>query len=78
MGPDIGRSAHQERQTSHVVGVSSSRFEEVGPGGAFVVVGVGFQAAVEDADEPVGELAEGGLVPGAAVAECQVVGAGSW
>jgi len=59
-------------------GVSSSRFEDVGSGGVFVVVGVGFQAAVEDADEPVGELAEGGLVPGAAGAECHVVGAGSW
>jgi len=27
------------------------------PGGVFVVDGVGFQAAVEDADEAVGELA---------------------
>jgi hypothetical protein len=33
---------------------------------------VGFQATVEDGDEPVGELTEGGLVPGAAGAECQV------
>ena len=27
---------------------------EVGPGGVFVVAGVGFQAAMQDADEPVG------------------------
>jgi hypothetical protein len=32
---------------------------------------------VEDADELVGELTEGGLVAGAAGAECQVGGAGS-
>ena len=38
----------------------------VRPGGHFVVGGVGFEAAVKDADEPVGELAQGGVVVGAA------------
>ena len=47
------------------------------PGGVFVVGGVGLQAAVEDADEAVGELAEGGLVADLAVAELVVVGVGS-
>ena len=45
------------------------------PGGVLVVTGVGLQTAVEDADEAVGELAEGGLVTGAASAELVVVGA---
>jgi hypothetical protein len=36
------------------------------PGGRFVVVGAGFEAAVQDADQAVGELAEGGVVVGAA------------
>jgi hypothetical protein len=30
----------------------------VRPGGGLVVEGAGFEAAVQDADEPVGELAE--------------------
>lgn len=34
----------------------------VAPGGVFVVASSGFEAAVEDADETVGELAECGLV----------------
>jgi len=33
-----------------------------GPGGGLVVESAGFQAAVQDADEPVGELAESGVV----------------
>jgi hypothetical protein len=41
---------------------------EMAPGGGFVVGGAGFEAAVEDADEAVAELAESGLVAGAAVA----------
>jgi hypothetical protein len=48
---------------------------EVGPGGVFVVSGVGFQAAVQDADEPVGQLSQGALVadiPG------PTVGSSSW
>ena len=47
------------------------------PGGCLVVEGAGFEAAVQDAGEPVGELAEGGVVPGAAGALAVVVGAGS-
>ena len=49
----------------------------LGPGGCLVVEGAGFEAAVEDADEAVGELAEGGVVPGAAVAFGVVEGAGA-
>jgi len=41
---------------------SSRGCSEVGPGGVFVVSGVGFQAAVQDADEPVGQLSQGCLV----------------
>src|SRR3982750_2550400 len=47
------------------------------PSGGFVVGGVGFEAAVEDADEAVAELAEGGLVADAAGAQGVVVGAGA-
>jgi hypothetical protein len=50
---------------------------EIGPGGGFVVGGFGFEAAVEDADEAVAELAEGGLMAGAALAQGLVVGAGA-
>src|SRR6266516_1801862 len=49
----------------------------MGPGGGLVVGGAGFEAAVQDADEPVGELAQGGVVPGAAGALLVVVGAGA-
>ena len=35
---------------------SSGSCCEVGPGGVFVVAGVGFEAAVQDADEAVGQL----------------------
>ena len=38
----------------------------VRPGGCLVVEGAGFEAAVQDADEPVGELAQRGVVFGAA------------
>ena len=34
----------------------------VRPGGGFVVVRGGFEAAVEDPDKPVGDLAESGVV----------------
>ncbi len=57
--------------------VSSSGVEDVCPGGVLVVGGLGFQAAVEDADEAVGELAQGGLVADLPVAELLVVGGGS-
>jgi hypothetical protein len=48
----------------------------VPPGGVLVVESAGFEAAVEDADQAVGELAEGGVVALAAGAELVVVGAG--
>jgi hypothetical protein len=38
----------------------------VGPGGCLVVEGAGFEASVEDADEPAGDLAQGWVVLGAA------------
>lgn len=44
------------------------------PGDVFVVGGAGFEAAVQDADEAVGDLAEGGLVADVAGAELAVVG----
>jgi hypothetical protein len=44
------------------------------PGGRLVVEGAGLEAAVQDAGEPVGELAQGGVVPGAAGALEVVVG----
>jgi hypothetical protein len=53
------------------------RLGVVAPGGVFVVDGAGLQAAVEDADEAVAELAEGGLVTDAARAQRLVVGAGT-
>src|ERR1035441_3529390 len=49
----------------------------VRPGGRLVVEGAGFEASVLDADEPVGELAQGGVVLGAAGALVVVVGAGT-
>ena len=49
----------------------------VGPGGGFVIEGAGFQAAVQDADESVGELAECGLVTDLAGSHCFVVGLGT-
>src|SRR5215472_471516 len=47
------------------------------PGGGLVVECAGFQAAVQDADEPVGELAQRGPVADAAGAQLVVVGAGA-
>ena len=49
----------------------------VRPGGRLVVEGEGFEAAVLDADEPVGELAQGRVVLAAAGTLLVVVGAGS-
>ena len=50
----------------------------LGPGGCLVGVGgAGLEASVEDADEPVGELAEGRVVPCAAGALGVVEGAGA-
>src|SRR5450755_1737070 len=47
------------------------------PGGGFVVAGAGFEASVQDADEPVGELAQRGVVADAAGALLVVEGAGA-
>jgi hypothetical protein len=49
----------------------------VGPGGVFLVEAAGFEAAVQDADKPVAELAQRGVVAFAAGAEGVVVGAGA-
>jgi hypothetical protein len=54
MGPWAYRSSACE--TPHAVRRSSGDVVDRGPGGVFVVGGVGLQTAVEDADEPVGEL----------------------
>ena len=34
------------------------------PGGCFVIEGAGFEAAVQDAHQPIGELAQGGVMSG--------------
>ena len=49
----------------------------LGPGGCLVVWGAGFEASVQDADEPVGEFAQGSVVLGAAGALGVVEGAGA-
>src|SRR5260370_21503629 len=49
----------------------------VRPGGGLVVEGAALQASVQDADEPVGELAQGSVVLGAAGALGVVEGAGA-
>ena len=60
------------------VWVSSGSLDEVvRPGGRLVVGGAGLEASVQDADEPVGELAQRGVVAGAAGALPVVVGAGA-
>jgi hypothetical protein len=46
-------------------------------GGVLVVDGAGLEAAVEDADEAIGELAECGVVVGAPASELVVVGPGT-
>jgi hypothetical protein len=57
--------------------MSSGAGDVVAPGGVFVVEGAGLQAAVQDADETVGDLAQGGLVADLAGSESLVVGAGA-
>ena len=56
--------------------MSSGGLNMVAPGGVFVV-GAGFEAAVEDANETVADLTQGGLVAGAAGALALVVVAGA-
>ncbi len=53
---------------------SSGGGRDVCPGGVFVIGGVGLQAAVQDADEAIGELVERGLMTDLAGAELLVVG----
>lgn len=47
------------------------------PGGCFVVVCSGLQTAVQDADKPVGELAQGGVVVEFSSSLLVVLGAGA-
>ena len=49
----------------------------MGPGLGFVVGGAGLEAAVEDADEAVAELAQGGVVADVSSSHRVVVGAGA-
>src|ERR1700728_5260389 len=49
-----------------------------GPGGGLVVAGAGFEAAVQDAGEAVGEMAQRGPVADAAGSLGVVAGAGAW
>src|SRR4051812_45647377 len=57
--------------------MSSSSLDEVmRPGGRLVIRGAGFEASVQDADEPVGELPQRGVIADAAGALPVVVGAG--
>ena len=57
--------------------MSSGCLVAVRPGGGLVVGGAVSQAAVEDADEPVGECAQGLVVCRAAGAVLVVVGPGA-
>ena len=57
--------------------MSSSCWGVVGPGGGFVVGSLGLEASVQDSDEAVAELAEGGLVADPACAQGLVIGPGA-
>jgi hypothetical protein len=50
--------------------------EVVAPSGLLVVADAGLEAAVEDADQPVGELPQRGVMPDAPSPQGVVVGAG--
>src|SRR5262245_12836686 len=70
-------AALQCAETSHVLRLSSDGLLVlcvVGPRGVLVIERAGFQAAVQDADQAVAELAERGVVSRAAGAELVVVG----
>ena len=78
--PVHGAAHLQGRQAEIPCRNRSSCGAEVGrawPGSCFVVDGAGLEAAVQDADEPVGQLAKGSAVSRPASAESVVVGAGS-
>jgi|tagenome__1003787_1003787.scaffolds.fasta_scaffold18786878_2 2-polyprenyl-6-methoxyphenol hydroxylase-like FAD-dependent oxidoreductase len=53
----LEQQAAPSGQTSHGGAVSSCGGLVVGPGGGFVVAGSGFEAAVQDPDQAVAELA---------------------
>ena len=58
-------------------GVDVSVGAVVLPGGGLVVEGAGLQAAVQDADEPVGQLAQGCVMTDVAGPDRVVVGPGA-
>ncbi len=72
-GPTTSRVA---RTSADIPGFqpSSGGGQDVCPGGVFVIGGVGLQAAVQDADKAIGELAERGLMTDLAGSELLVVG----
>jgi hypothetical protein len=68
-------------KTPHGVSGSSSGlliWAVVRPGLALVVEGAGLQTAVQDADEPVGRLAQGRMVACPAGTDRVVVGPSAW
>src|SRR5205807_969238 len=67
-------------QTSHAVRMSSGGvliLVVVCPGGGLVVEAAGLEAAMQDADQPVAELTQGGVMAGTAGAELVVVDPGA-
>jgi hypothetical protein len=50
----------------------------VGPGDGRVVAGAGFQAAMQDTDEPIAELTQGCLVADVSGPKRVVIGARAW
>ena len=85
---DFGNSDHEvpwaamaafARSAADIPGslLSSCGLGVVAPGGVLAVAGSRFEAAVQDADEAVGELAQRGLVADVAVAQLLVVRLGS-
>jgi hypothetical protein len=76
-------SAHRARSGAlHAADIpcsekSSGGVRVVAPGGVFVVGVAGLQTAVQDADEAVCELPQGGLVADVAAAQCLVVRGGA-
>src|SRR5262245_36847798 len=80
-GPHVVARVVWPRQTSHGLGVSSCGVLLMGgvvpPGGLFVVDRAAGQAAVEDADQPVAQLPQGGMVADPAGAQRVVVATGA-
>jgi hypothetical protein len=66
------------KKTSQKLWMSSDeRVGVMGPRGCFVVDGAGLEAAVQDPDEPVGDLAQCAVVAGVSGTLLVVVGAGT-